>query len=230
MTTLKDVQTIVWDLDGTLLDSFGIHVDIMTQVLMKYGRPEPTYDQLRHNFYGKLEESMRGLAGKHTSDTELAAMLEDFLKIDNEYIKEVDRHLFVDAIGLAKQAHTKGVRQIFVTNRAHGSDRGNASPRNIIENSSLKGLITEVFCGDEVRIRKPDPMVLESVIEELNPGMTLMIGDQAVDAVFAHNFGARAVLVNRFDDEIHHLDNYYREGGRDTHLVRVGALSDVTIA
>lgn len=228
MVCITDTQAIIWDLDGTLLDSFGIHVDIMTEILVKYGRPEPTYDQLRRNFHGKLEDSMRGLAGEHTSDQELAAMLEDFLKIDNEYIQDVDHHLFIDAVGLAKQAHDKGVRQILVTNRAHGKDRGNASPRGMVDNSVLKGLISDVLCGDEVSFRKPDPRVMGDILNELQPSRTVMIGDQAVDALFAHNYGARAVLVNRFEDDIRHMESFY-EKDSDTAVEVVNSLSDVML-
>lgn len=228
MPVFSNVQTIVWDLDGTLLDSFGIHIDIMTQVLRKYGRPEPTYDQLRRNFHGKLEDSMKGLAGEHTSDDELAAMLDDFLRIDNEYIQDVDHHLFVDAVGLVKQAGSKGIRQIVVTNRAHGVNRGKASPRTMIEHSILRGYISTVICGDEVHIRKPNPKVLGED-HQIDPARTLVLGDQAVDAIFAHNFGARAVLVNRFEDDIHHMETFYQSGGDNDTVTIVKALSDITL-
>lgn len=204
--TLTNIRTVIWDLDGTLLDSFGIFVDIMTQVLPAHGLPEPSFDQLRHNFHGNLEESMRGLVDEAVGEAELMAMLADFLRIDNEYIEDVDHHLFMDAVGLAKRAHEFGARQILVTNRAHGIDRGKASPRTMVQHSVLRPYIDIVICGDEVENRKPNPEVLGSLLAGLHSKSTLVVGDQVVDANFARNLEAQAVLVDRSGEGIAHLD------------------------
>jgi phosphoglycolate phosphatase-like HAD superfamily hydrolase len=227
MIKLANIRTIIWDLDGTLLDSFGIHVDIMTQVLTKHGLPEPSFDELRHNFHGKLEESLRGLAGD-VSDEKFAALLADFLKIDNEYMTDVNHHLLMDAVTLAKHAHESGMQQILVTNRAHGVDRGNASPRNLVQNSVLCEYIDTVICGDEVEKRKPDPAVLGTLLDELQPQHTLVIGDQAVDARFAHNLSARVVLVDRLDEGIAHLDSLEEPMAPDR-MVIVKSLSEIIL-
>jgi phosphoglycolate phosphatase-like HAD superfamily hydrolase len=196
-------QTLIWDLDGTLLDSFGIHEDILAQVLPRHGLVVPPREVIMAHFHGRLHESIGSLLGNAVTEQQLAAIIKDFLVIDDAYITHPDSHLFADALGLATRAHAQGAAQIIVTNRAHGVDRGNASPRTLVENSALRPLITQIICGDEGEHRKPLKEALAEV--EYDPATTLVIGDQFVDAQFAHNLGASAVLVQRHH-EMPHLE------------------------
>src|SRR5690242_8377074 len=129
-----DIQTIVWDLDGTLLDSFGIYRDCLNEVLQNHGRPVIEERVYRNNHHGHIEDSIADVlreAGQTTTPAELSQIIRDFYLLDNAFIKNVDHHLFGDAVNLADQAHRSGKRQIVVTNRPHGTNRGNGSPRNL---------------------------------------------------------------------------------------------------
>lgn len=211
----SDIQTIVWDLDGTLLDSFGIYRDCLNEVLRKLGRPEIQEQIFRNNHHGFIEDSIANVlheAGQATSKDELAEIIRDFYVLDNAYIADVDHHLFEDAVGLAERAHKVGKRQLVVTNRPHGTDRGNGSPRNLITNSCLSDYVSDILCGDDSEFRKPYRKFLEarfgSDLVEL--GKIIVIGDQFVDAEFAHNIGCDAILVTRTDKIAHleRLDNW----------------------
>lgn len=206
--TLEGTSLIIWDLDGTLLNSFGVHVDIVTQVFHKHGLPIPDDKEMEHHFHGKLRDSIAGLAGEAGKDR-LDELLEDFLQIDNVYMENVDDYLFEDAVALAKKAHEAGIQQVLVTNRAHGKDRGNASPRAIVNNSELFNYIDTVLCGDEVIFHKPDPRVFNETDLTINPARTLVIGDQFVDAQFAYNLGAPSVIVRRDGSAIPHIDRLH---------------------
>jgi phosphoglycolate phosphatase-like HAD superfamily hydrolase len=115
--------------------------------------------------------------------------------------------LFEDAIDLARRAHRAGKRQIVATNRPHGIDRGNGSPRNLVANSRLREVVDGILCGDDSEYRKPYREFLEArfgpALIEL--GEIMVIGDQFVDAEFAHNIGCKAILVTR-TDKIAHLE------------------------
>jgi phosphoglycolate phosphatase-like HAD superfamily hydrolase len=137
----KDIQTIVWDLDGTLLDSFGIYRDCLNEVLRNLDRPEVSEQIFRNNHYGFIEDSIANVlqeAGQEVTEAELAKIIRQFYVLDNAYIEDVDHHLFEDAVDLASRSHKAGKRQIVVTNRPHGTDRGNGSPRNLVANSRLR--------------------------------------------------------------------------------------------
>jgi len=206
----SDVQTIVWDLDGTLLDSFGIYRDCLNEVLRKIGRPEIHEQIFRNNHHGFIEDSIANVlheAGQTTTKAELAEIIREFYVLDNAYIADVDHHLFEDAVDFAERAHKAGKRQLVVTNRPHGTDRGNGSPRNLVANSRLRDFVSDILCGDDSEFRKPYREFLEarfgSDLAEL--GKVTVVGDQFVDAEFAHNIGCEAILVTRAD-KITHLE------------------------
>jgi phosphoglycolate phosphatase-like HAD superfamily hydrolase len=209
VTLPSTLQSVIWDLDGTLLDSFGMYRDAVQQVFPKHGRPAPTEETLRLHHHGTMADTIRELAeltGPVTDD-EAAALLVDFFVLDNAYITDVEHHLFPDAVRLMERLHAKGVKQVIVTNRPHGEGRGNASPRTMVQNSGLKKYVDQVICGDDVEKRKPHWEVLQASIDSgvVMPVHSLVVGDQYVDAELGHNLGCGTVLVAR-EGEIPHLD------------------------
>lgn len=198
------IKTIIWDLDGTLVDSFGVFTGALAEVLPKYGRAVPSDAEILANYHGSLEEAV-GNVLDNPDPEELAAIIQDFLTVQNTQYAVIEGHLFKDAEDLVRRAHAAGIRQIIVTNRDHVG-RLNASPRSIVANSELQHYIDLVICGDDSEHRKPKPDVLGDFKDIYVPHETLVIGDQFVDAQFAHNLGTAAVLVNRSGEPPHHME------------------------
>lgn len=123
----KAIDAIIWDLDGTLLNSLEISTGVWQKVLPRHGYPTPTAMDVARNYHGTLQDTIVGLA-PHASSEQAKIILDDFLEVDNAYIRDANHHLFPDAVRLAERAHGEGIKQILVTNRAHGTNRQNASP------------------------------------------------------------------------------------------------------
>lgn len=206
MKISSHIDTLIWDLDGTILDSFGISYEVLLEVFPRHGRPAPRLEDVALHYHGSLEETMRGLA-PDADDTEIETLLSDFMTIDNVYIASADDHFFGDAVRLAERAYKAGKRQILVSNRSHGQDRGNGSPRNLIRGSKLSDYFDAIVCGDEVEERKPSRKAIAHLVVDM--ANILTVGDQFVDAQFAQNLGAKSVLVKR-------------DGGQPAHLARLG--------
>ena|SRR3981081_3655134 len=88
----SDIQTIIWDLDGTLLDSFGIYSECLNKVLSQHNMPIAQEAVLRQNHHGTIEDSIANILNdmrQHVSEQELAGIIRDFLELDNAYIKDV---------------------------------------------------------------------------------------------------------------------------------------------
>jgi HAD superfamily hydrolase (TIGR01549 family) len=199
-------KTIIWDLDGTLIDSFEIFTEILAEVVVLHSMKMPDRALMVANYHGSLEDTISTVLALSDA-TILDQVVTDFLHLQQNYYEWPDEHLLEDARSLSKRAKAAGLQQIIVSNRAH-EGRGNASPRHIVEHSELADLIDYIVCGDEVEKRKPDAHVLDQVIKDLGfkPEDCLVIGDQFVDAQLAQNIGASAVLVSRGPDEIVHLE------------------------
>ena len=200
MTTVDNIETIIWDLDGTLLDSFGIFNELVAEIFPRHEFGIPTLDTLQQHYHGTLEESIAGAAGLMSSDPLVGKIVAEFLSEQDSHYAVVEHHLMPDALSLVRRAATHAVKQVIVTSRAH-EGRMRASPRHIVAHSSLQPYIDDVICGDDSQHRKPSLAVVEGL--SLAPDTTLVIGDQFVDAELAHNLGARAVLVNRHGSLAH---------------------------
>lgn len=188
-------ETIIWDLDGTLLDSFAVYRDALAEILPLYGRRVPGEGELLANFHGSLQESISGVLGE-VNQEELLKIINSFLEVQNKHYEIIGHHLYADALALVRKAAVSQIRQIIVTNREHAG-RQLASPRSIVERSSLKQYISAIVCGDDGEHRKPRPEVLGGLAATINPVKTVVIGDQHVDAAFALNLGSSAVIVDR---------------------------------
>ena len=203
---IRNVRAIVWDLDGTLLDSFHISEKIIEDITQETERPMPSLETRLRHYHGSLEDTLTNTLD--LNEEELEPILNSFLqKQDELYKQDVEKHLYKDALSLCRRAHETGIIQLLITNRDHNG-RGSASPRAIVDATELKKYLNEIICGDEAEFRKPDARSLEDWMKKRNlkPENLLIIGDQFVDAHLAKNVAARALLIKR-NDEIPHLQN-----------------------
>lgn len=218
---------VVWDFDGTLLDSFGLQESVLTEVLQRRGMPVPPHEVFVSNYHGRLIDSIQGICG--AEGDLLQEIYEDFIQSEEHHYEHPDDLFFADALDLLKRCHKAGLKQIIVSNRPHHSDGRVGSPRNLARRQPLAGLIDAVVCGDDNAFHKPDARMLDAAEHELglSRGDLLVVGDQFVDAEMAHNLGVRAVLVSRNGADIPHLDRL-ADGWQDKVAI-VGDLHQVSI-
>lgn len=196
---LKDIRGIIWDFDGTILDSFGVAKTILREVAEDIGIGFREAELANH-FHGSLRDTLVGVFELDYS--RLTSVEGIFLGKQDEYYKRASTvELFKDALSLIQQASDNQIRQIIVTNRDH-TGRGAASPRSIVGSRGLDQYIERVICGDEVEYRKPDVRVLGDWLQYsgIDTGNTLVVGDQLVDVELARNLGAEMVLIARDAD------------------------------
>jgi phosphoglycolate phosphatase-like HAD superfamily hydrolase len=193
-------KIIVWDFDGTLINSFEVYRTIVSNSLRKRGLAVPSKETFLIHNHGLLHDSIRDVSD--ISESLAKELTDEFLAEEDVFYEKSDQLLFADAVNFAKRAHEKGITQLLVTNRGH-QGRTVASPRYIIANSELKDLISLVVAGDDSTFRKPDKRVLDVVTGYDFSRDVLVIGDQFVDAELAHNLNADAILVQRHDKFAH---------------------------
>ena len=191
------IEAIIWDLDGTLLDSFDIFCKALSEVAESFDIPMPEHSLIAANYHGSLETTIQATL-QIPDAVLLGEVIAEFLDAQGEYYDEPDNCLYPDALKLVQRINRLGLPQFLITNRAHDG-RGSASPREIIANSQLEGIISEIVCCDETLAHKPDAAVAWPLLEKysLDPRAVLVIGDQHVDAELARNLGCQAVIVGR---------------------------------
>lgn len=185
-------RAVVFDLDGTLIDSGPDLARLLNIVLAEYGRSAVGLDRVR-GFVGdgiaKLVERGFEATGGST-ETERRSATDRFLAIYEaepavltrpypgvaetlQRLRDDRRHLAV--------CTNKAERVTHAVLRALGLDR----------------LFGAVIGGDSLPVRKPDPAPLRAAIERLggDAGSSVMIGDNEHDAATAEAAGVSCILV-----------------------------------
>jgi phosphoglycolate phosphatase len=207
--------TLVFDLDGTLVDTAPDLCAAMNAVLALHDRPPVPLAEVR-NMVGRGARKLieRGMAytGAPVDEDELDRLFHAFLDHYGEHIAD-ESSAFAAApetlAALRAQGHALGI----CTNKPEGLSRA------LLEALGLMPLFGAVLGADTLPVRKPDPRHLLETIARLggDPRRAVMIGDSEVDAETARaagiplvifTFGYTALDPREFgaDELLHHYD------------------------
>jgi phosphoglycolate phosphatase len=196
------LKLLVFDLDGTLIDSAQDLCNSVNAALGECGLsalPDPIIAGFVGNGAPMLMRRSLAVAGsttpEHVTEEQLARAYQFFLqyyrehKLDFTYAYEG----VLDALKALKELHDApggpSRTMAVLTNKPVRPARG------ICEGLGLSGYFLHIYGGDSFSQKKPDPMGLRSLMEETGarPEETVMIGDSQVDVQTARNAGAWAV-------------------------------------
>jgi phosphoglycolate phosphatase len=181
---------IVFDLDGTLLDSAPDICAVANAVLAEEGAPPLSLEEAR-GFVGAgasiFVERMRAARG--LSDADHDRLLARFLAGYEDAVAHTRPYPGVeDALAvLAARGHAMGV----CTNKPIGP------AHSVLAHFGLAQRFAAVLGGDSLPERKPDPAPLRAVVEALGGGAALFVGDSEIDAETAARAGLPFLLFTR---------------------------------
>jgi phosphoglycolate phosphatase len=185
---VKRFELIVFDWDGTLLDSAGAIVACIQAAAVDVGMQPPAEERARHVIGLGLGEALRYAVPELAAErhSELADRYRHhYLSRDHEL------SLFQGAAELVRSLAAEGYLLAVATGKSRkGLDRALAV-------SGLRECFHASRCADECH-SKPHPQMLEELMDELgvSPGLTLMIGDTTHDVQMAKNAGVEALAVS----------------------------------
>ena len=184
---------VVWDLDGTLVDSAADIATSLNRLLVE--NDLEALDEARiKNMIGEGVAVLiqRGFAVHDvTPDGErLEGLVERFLAIYTE-VATASTSLFPGAREALKTLGDAGLRQAICTNKPE------AITRQVLEGLGIAEYFDVVIGGDTLPRNKPDPLPLRTVLEGLGvtPEQALMVGDSAIDVLMAHATGVAVAFV-----------------------------------
>ena len=175
-------RTVLFDLDGTLLDHFSAIHRAHTHVRRHYGLPDATRDEVMRAIGGGLPEAL-----KKTLGPSHAHRLEEALPVYRAYWDATmldDAVLFPGALELLKKLHAVGAVCAVFTNK-HGP-----SARRVCSHLGLDPLLAGVFGATDTSWLKPQPEFTAHVLRALGAeaASTALVGDSPWD-VDAARFG-----------------------------------------
>lgn len=183
-------RTVIFDLDGTLLNTLEDLADAGNWVCEHNGWPTHTLDEFRYfvgNGIPKLVE--RFSPAQCRDEKTLATTLEQYQRRYDAH-KQDKTAPYEGIIPLLEALPVRGVPIGVLTNKDHDM------AREIVRNY-FGGLVTYIQGREADLPTKPDPTGLHRLMERMgaDPAETLFVGDSEVDIATAHNGGLAAAGV-----------------------------------
>jgi len=205
----EKIRLIVFDLDGTLIDSRRDLTNSINAMLNEFGR-EPLPEEIIATYIGDGAGMLvRRALGDPESTPEGEALVEQALQHFLAHYREhkLDYTYVYPGVFESLEAMRSG---------PDGSSRKMAVLTNkpvvpsvaICDALGLGAYMFRIYGGNSFASKKPDPEGLNAVIREagVSPGETLMIGDSNVDILTARRAGAW-VIGCRFGLSSHTVDS-----------------------
>jgi len=206
-TTRVPVKAVIFDLDGTLLDTKEIFYDVINIVFKKLNFPGVGREALAEAAaYGEFNWDMVLPAG-------LKVRKEEVLLQVRAIIEEISPPLFRErtkpiagADEILKSLHGAGSKIGVVTSsRKRHLDMKMQS----LEESGVAVLFEAIITADDVQMKKPSPEPLYECARRLGvaPGECVYVGDMRVDMKAGKSAGMTTVGVLTGFDDYDHLEN-----------------------
>jgi phosphoglycolate phosphatase len=182
------IKLLIFDLDGTLIDSRLDLVHSVNATLRHFGRPELPDDMVASYVGDGAPVLVRRALGDPRDEDLVKEALEYFLayyrahKLDHTHAYDGVK----DALAAIRDSRKSLPRRMAVL-----SNKPVNPSRAIVEALGLAEFFVNVYGGNSFPTKKPDPQGARVILREAgtHPKQALMIGDSAVDIVTGCNAG-----------------------------------------
>jgi phosphoglycolate phosphatase len=187
------VAAVVWDLDGTLVDSAADIATALNRLLVENSLAALDQVRIRRMIGEGVAVLIRRGFEEHgiTPDGQrLEQLVERFLVIYSD-VATASTRLFPGARNALESLSEAGLRQAICTNKPE------AITRQVLAGLDITDYFDVVIGGDTLSRNKPDPLPLRTALESLQatPERSLMVGDSAIDVQTAHAAGVGVAFV-----------------------------------
>jgi phosphoglycolate phosphatase len=191
---LGEIELVVFDLDGTLVDSEYDLAASVNAMLQQYGRNELPLEVIKTYIGDGAPMLVRRALGDPNDEAFLQEALIYFLTYYREH--KLDSTYAYDGIGqsLDQIATFNGaVRKLAVL-----TNKPVRPARDILAGLGLAARFFQIYGGNSFETKKPDPLGVRTIIQEAGalPEESVMVGDSEVDILTARNAGMWSIGVN----------------------------------
>jgi len=186
MAALVPPRAVVFDLDGTLLDSLPLVLEAIAHALEPFGR-RPTRE-IFAQLGGPPKRFLMDLVPDPSDLPVALGRMETYHDNNTHLIRP-----FAGAVDLLEMLRRAGVK------RAVWTGRDRRSAERLLALLGLEDAITTMVCGDDLDTHKPDPAGLREILHRLGVGAedALFIGDAEVDVQGGTAAGVPTILIQQ---------------------------------
>ena len=184
------IPALVFDLDGTLIDSAPDLHQAVLKLLAEEGRPAISLDELK-TMVGDgapiLVKRVFAYVGNDAGD-KLPQLVARYL-VHYEDAIAVHTRLYPGVRATLERLQAAGHKMAVCTNKAHKPSIG------VLDALDLSKFFDVVIGGDATPAKKPDPRHVLTVLDRLSaePAHSVMIGDGANDLIAARDAGVPVI-------------------------------------
>jgi phosphoglycolate phosphatase len=185
----SSIRALIFDLDGTLIDSKRDLIHSVNAMLREMGRAELP-EEIISGYIGHGAPKLVSRAlGENTPETEKQRAIKFFLAYYEEH--KLDSTCAYPGIVEALEQLNALPMAVLTNKPVRVSER-------ILDALSLSKYFRVVYGGNSFETKKPDPLGANTILRDLNaaPLETILIGDSEVDVQTARNAGTLAAAVN----------------------------------
>lgn len=195
--TIK-LKLIIFDLDGTLIETVSEIADATNDTLRALGLAEVSESRVRNLIgHGTRELLINALVFVKQWSVEKirewSELQEVYRLFDDFYLARCGKrsYLYPDVLDVLNQLRNAGINMAIVTNKESRFTQA------VINAHQLEHYFDVVISGDTLSTKKPDPQGINLCLQTLGakPEEAIFIGDSSVDAKTAQNAGLRVWLM-----------------------------------
>tara|TARA_R110002110_G_scaffold89303_2_gene232683 strand:- start:31034 stop:31702 length:669 start_codon:yes stop_codon:yes gene_type:complete len=183
---------LLFDLDGTLMDTAADFTKVLNRQLEKHGREQVSYEQVRQTVSDGARALVRLGYGIDESDPAFNAYLQELLDAYSEQIGQTEASLFSGIEHMLQDIAASQFQWGIVTNKP------SRFTTPLLENFPLLSASAVVVCADHLSRSKPDPEGLMLACQTLGceADQCIYIGDHLRDVEAGKNAGMMTVAVS----------------------------------
>lgn len=188
------MTTLIWDLDGTLIDSYDVFLEALSETFATFDLPfdrKKVYTFIKaHSVNELLKSQKQPFEVLKTSFTENSIA-------KNEKIK-----LMTGAKEVLAWTKKAGIENFIYTHKGKNA-------YHLLEKLGIAAYFTEVITSENGFERKPHPAGVNYLLNKygLDPHTTYYIGDRVLDAEVAYRSGIHSInfIAAKDSQQIRHL-------------------------
>lgn len=177
--------SLIWDLDGTLIDSYETIVSSLYDTLLEYKLYIDKENILKHVKKESLGSFINAISNEYNLSADYIDKRAHELIFERQYsIKPIQY-----ACELLKQITNQNISNYLYTHK-------NKSTYSILDNLDMSKYFSEIVTIENGFKRKPSPDAVNYLVQKYNldKKTTYYIGDRKLDIECAYNAGIKSIL------------------------------------